>query len=90
MALGAQRGQVLGLVLRQAMVLSLCGVMIGVAGWFAATPLDKAGTIVLRGDFTHSFNVKHRFRRAWSSTNFTLFTCANIFAGKTARLSSRT
>jgi predicted permease len=39
MALGAQRGQVLGLVLRQAMVLSLFGVMIGVAGSFAATPL---------------------------------------------------
>ena len=39
MALGAQRGQVLGLVLRQAMVLSLIGVMIGVAGSFAATPL---------------------------------------------------
>jgi predicted permease len=39
MALGAQRGQVLGLVLRQAMVLSLIGVVIGVAGSFAATPL---------------------------------------------------
>jgi len=39
MALGAQRGQVLGLVLRQAMVLSFVGVMIGVAGSFAATPL---------------------------------------------------
>jgi len=39
MALGAQRGQVLGLVLRQGMVLSLVGVMIGVAGSFAATPL---------------------------------------------------
>jgi putative ABC transport system permease protein len=38
-ALGAQPGQVLGLVLRQAMVLSLIGVMIGVAGSFAATPL---------------------------------------------------
>ena len=39
MALGAQRGQVLGLVLRQAMVLSLAGVMIGIVGSFAATPL---------------------------------------------------
>jgi ABC-type antimicrobial peptide transport system permease subunit len=39
MALGAQRGQVLRLVLRQAMVLSLVGLMIGVAGSFAATPL---------------------------------------------------
>ena len=39
MALGAQRGQVLGLVLRQAMLLSLVGVMIGVAGSFVATPL---------------------------------------------------
>jgi putative ABC transport system permease protein len=39
MALGAQPGQVLGLVLRQAMVLSLIGVVIGVAGSFAATPL---------------------------------------------------
>jgi putative ABC transport system permease protein len=39
MALGAQRGQVLGLVLRQAMMLSLLGVVIGVAGSFAATPL---------------------------------------------------
>lgn len=39
MALGAQRGQVLGLVLRQAMVLSLIGVLIGVAGSFAVTPL---------------------------------------------------
>ena len=39
MALGAQRGQVLGLVLRQAMVLSLVGLTIGVAGSFAATPL---------------------------------------------------
>jgi len=39
MALGAQQGQVLGLVLRQAMVLSLAGVIIGVAGSFAATPL---------------------------------------------------
>ena len=39
MALGAQRSQVLGLVLRQAMVLSLIGVAIGLAGSFAATPL---------------------------------------------------
>jgi ABC-type antimicrobial peptide transport system permease subunit len=39
MALGAERGQVLGLVLRQAMVVSLIGVVIGVAGSFAATPL---------------------------------------------------
>jgi ABC-type antimicrobial peptide transport system permease subunit len=39
MALGAQPGQVMGLVLRQAMVLSLIGVVIGVAGSFAATPL---------------------------------------------------
>lgn len=38
-ALGAQPGQVLGLVLRQAMVLSLIGVGIGVASSFAATPL---------------------------------------------------
>jgi ABC-type antimicrobial peptide transport system permease subunit len=38
-ALGAQRGQMLGLVLRQAMVLSFIGVVIGVAGSFAATPL---------------------------------------------------
>jgi predicted permease len=41
MALGAQRGQVLGLVLRQAMVLALIGVVIGIAGSFAATPLMK-------------------------------------------------
>jgi len=39
MALGAQRGQVLGLVLRQAMTLSLIGVVIGVAGSFATAPL---------------------------------------------------
>lgn len=39
MALGAQRGQVLGLVLRQAMMLSLIGIAIGVAGSFAATPV---------------------------------------------------
>jgi putative ABC transport system permease protein len=39
LALGAQPGQVLGLVLRQAMVLSLIGVVIGVAGSLAATPL---------------------------------------------------
>jgi putative ABC transport system permease protein len=39
MALGAQPGQVVGLVLRQAMVLSLVGVAIGVVGSFAATPL---------------------------------------------------
>jgi len=39
MALGAQPSQVLGLVLRQAMVLSLIGVAIGLAGSFAATPL---------------------------------------------------
>ncbi|HEV2399695.1 MAG TPA: ABC transporter permease [Candidatus Sulfotelmatobacter sp.] len=39
MALGAQRSQVLGLVLRQAMVLALLGIGIGVAGSFAATPL---------------------------------------------------
>jgi ABC-type antimicrobial peptide transport system permease subunit len=39
MALGAQRGQVLGLVLRQAMALSLIGVAIGIAGSFFATPL---------------------------------------------------
>jgi putative ABC transport system permease protein len=39
MALGAQRAQVLALVLRQAMLLSLIGVAIGLAGSFAATPL---------------------------------------------------
>jgi putative ABC transport system permease protein len=39
MALGAQRAQVLGLVLRQAMVLSLLGVAMGLAASFAATPL---------------------------------------------------
>ena len=39
MALGAQPAQVLGLVLRQAVVLSLIGVTIGVAGSFVATPL---------------------------------------------------
>ena len=39
MALGAQPGQVLGLVLRQAMMLSLVGVAIGVAASFLATPL---------------------------------------------------
>lgn len=39
MALGAQRAQVLALVLRQAMVLAAIGVLIGVAGSFAATPL---------------------------------------------------
>ena len=38
-ALGAQHGQVLRLVLRQAMVLSLMGVAIGLAASFAATPL---------------------------------------------------
>ncbi len=38
-ALGAQPRQVLGLVLRQAMTLSLIGVVIGIAGSFAATPL---------------------------------------------------
>jgi putative ABC transport system permease protein len=39
MALGAQPSQVLGLVLRQAMRLSLLGVAIGVAASFLATPL---------------------------------------------------
>ena len=39
MALGAQQAQVLGLVLRQAMMLTLIGTAIGVAGSFAATPL---------------------------------------------------
>jgi predicted permease len=39
MALGAQPAQVLGLVLRQAMVLALIGVVIGLIGSFAATPL---------------------------------------------------
>jgi len=39
MALGAQRGQVVGLVLWQAMVLGLIGVGIGLAGSFVATPL---------------------------------------------------
>ena len=39
MALGAQRGQVLRLVLQQAIVLSLVGVIIGIAGSFVATPL---------------------------------------------------
>ena len=39
MALGAQPEQVLGLVLRQAMVLSMVGVGIGVAGSLAVTPL---------------------------------------------------
>ncbi len=39
MALGAQAGQVLGLVLRQAMILSFSGVVIGAAASFLATPL---------------------------------------------------
>ncbi len=39
MALGAQPGQVLGLVLRQAMMLSLVGVVIGAGASFVATPL---------------------------------------------------
>jgi predicted permease len=39
MALGAQRKNVLRLVLGQAMMLSVLGVMIGVAGSFAAAPL---------------------------------------------------
>jgi ABC-type antimicrobial peptide transport system permease subunit len=39
MALGAKPGQVLRLVVRQAMVLSLTGVAIGLGGSFAATPL---------------------------------------------------
>jgi predicted permease len=38
MALGAQSGQVLGLVLRQAMILSLVGVLIGAAASYIATP----------------------------------------------------
>ena len=39
MALGARPNQVLGLVLRQAMVLSLIGVAVGLAVSFAVTPL---------------------------------------------------
>lgn len=39
MALGALPSQVLGLVLRRAMALSLVGVAIGLAASFAATPL---------------------------------------------------
>jgi putative ABC transport system permease protein len=39
MALGARPGQVLGLVLRQAMLLSLIGIAIGIIASFAATPL---------------------------------------------------
>ncbi|MGA8151433.1 MAG: ABC transporter permease [Terriglobales bacterium] len=39
MALGAQPGQVLGLVLSQAMVISLIGVAIGLTASFAVTPL---------------------------------------------------
>jgi putative ABC transport system permease protein len=39
MALGAQPKQVLGLVLRQAMMLSSIGIAIGLAGSFVATPL---------------------------------------------------
>jgi len=39
MALGAQPGQVLALILRQAMILALIGVAIGVAASFLATPL---------------------------------------------------
>jgi putative ABC transport system permease protein len=39
MAFGAHPRQVLGLVLRQAMMLSLIGVVIGLAGSFAVTPL---------------------------------------------------
>lgn len=38
MALGAQPGQVLGMVLRQAMLLSAVGVVIGAAASFVATP----------------------------------------------------
>ncbi len=38
MALGARPGQVLALVLRQAMILSLAGVVIGAAGSYIATP----------------------------------------------------
>jgi len=39
MALGAQRRQVLGLVLRQAVILSLIGVGIGAASSFVLTPM---------------------------------------------------
>jgi putative ABC transport system permease protein len=39
MALGAQREQVLGLVLKHAIVLSLIGVAIGIGASFAAAPL---------------------------------------------------
>lgn len=42
MALGAQRQQVIGLMLKEGMVLSLFGVVIGVAASFAATPLIKS------------------------------------------------
>jgi putative ABC transport system permease protein len=42
MALGAQPGQVLALVLRQAMILSLVGVVIGAAASFLATPFLTA------------------------------------------------
>jgi ABC-type antimicrobial peptide transport system permease subunit len=38
-ALGAQHAQVLGLVLRQAMLISLIGVLIGLVTSFVATPL---------------------------------------------------